>query len=48
MKLSDSSIDGVCLAAYVYDIGLASMPISVIHESERLTGINLTMYRDYP
>jgi HD-GYP domain-containing protein (c-di-GMP phosphodiesterase class II) len=24
------------------------MPISVIHESERLTGLNLAMYQDYP
>jgi HD-GYP domain-containing protein (c-di-GMP phosphodiesterase class II) len=48
MGLSDFSIEGARLAAYVYDIGLASMPISVIYESERLTGFNLTMYRDYP
>ncbi len=48
MRLSDFSIEGTCLAAYVYDIGLASMPISVIHEPERLTGFNLAMYQDYP
>jgi putative two-component system response regulator len=48
MKLSEFSIQGICLAAYVYDIGLASTPISIIQESERLTGNNLTIYRDYP
>jgi putative two-component system response regulator len=48
MRLSDFSIEGACLAAYVYDIGLASMPISVIQDSEQLTGLRLTMYRDYP
>jgi response regulator RpfG family c-di-GMP phosphodiesterase len=48
MKLSEFSIQGVCLAAFVYDIGLASTPISIIHESERLTGNSLTIYRDYP
>jgi response regulator RpfG family c-di-GMP phosphodiesterase len=48
MKLSDSLIEGVCLAAYVYDIGLASMPISIIQNPEQLTGLNLTLYRNYP
>ena len=48
MKLSDSSIEGACLAAYVYDIGLASIPISVIQDSGKLTGLRLTLYRNYP
>jgi response regulator RpfG family c-di-GMP phosphodiesterase len=48
MKLADFSIEGACLAAYVYDIGLACMPISVIQDSGHLTGHSLTMYRNYP
>jgi len=48
MRLADFSIEGACLAAYVYDIGLTSMPISVIHDPGQLTGLRLSMYRDYP
>jgi len=48
MRLSDFSIEGACLAAYVYDIGLVSMPFSVIQDSEQLTGLSLTLYRNYP
>ena len=48
MKLSDFSIEGACLAAYVYDIGLASMPINFIQDPGQLTGLRLSMYRDYP
>ena len=48
MRLSDFSIEGACLAAYVYDIGLTSMPISVIQDPGQLTGLRLSMYRDYP
>jgi len=48
MRLSDFSIEGACLAAYVYDIGLASIPISVIQDSGKLTGLRLTLYRNYP
>ena len=48
MRLSDFSIEGACLAAYVYDIGLASMPISIIQDSGHLTGLSLTLYRNYP
>jgi response regulator RpfG family c-di-GMP phosphodiesterase len=31
MGLADSSIEGACFAAYVYDIGLVSMPVSMQH-----------------
>ena len=48
MGLSDFSIEGACLAAYVYDIGLVSMPVSIIQDSGQLTGLKLTMYRMYP
>ena len=48
MGLPDFSIEGLWLAAHVYDISLASMPISIIQDSEKLTGIMLTMYLKYP
>jgi len=48
MGLSDFSIEGACLAAYVYDIGLVSMPVSIIQDSGQLTGLMLTLYRKYP
>jgi response regulator RpfG family c-di-GMP phosphodiesterase len=48
MGLPDFSMEGLWLAAHVYDIGLASMPISIIHGSEKLTGLMLTLYRKYP
>jgi response regulator RpfG family c-di-GMP phosphodiesterase len=48
IRLSGFSIEGACLAAYVYDIGLVSMPISVIRESGQLTGLSRNMYRNYP
>jgi response regulator RpfG family c-di-GMP phosphodiesterase len=46
--LTHFSIEGLWLAAHVYDISLVSMPISIIQGSENLTGIMLTMYRRYP
>jgi response regulator RpfG family c-di-GMP phosphodiesterase len=48
MRLSDFLIEGVCLAAYVYDTGLARMPVSIIQDPGQLTGLNLTLYRNYP
>ncbi len=48
MGLSDFSIDGTCLAAFVYDIGLVSVPLSVIQDSGQLTGLKLDLYRNYP
>ncbi len=48
MGIPDFSIEGACLAAYVYDIGLVSMPVSILQDSGQLTGIMLTLYRKYP
>jgi putative two-component system response regulator len=48
MGLSDFTMEGLLLAAYVYDIGLASMPVSIIQESGKLTGLMLALYRKYP
>jgi putative two-component system response regulator len=48
MGLPDFSVEGLCLAAYVYDIGLVNMPVSIIQDSGQLTGIMLTLYRKYP
>jgi HD-GYP domain-containing protein (c-di-GMP phosphodiesterase class II) len=36
------------MAAYVYDIGLVNMPVSIIQDSGKLTGLMLTLYRKYP
>jgi putative two-component system response regulator len=46
--LSDFSTEGACLAAYVYNIGLVSVPVSIIQDAGRLTGLMLTLYRKYP
>jgi putative two-component system response regulator len=48
MGLSDFSMEGACLAAHVYDIGLVSMPDSIIQDAGHLTGLRLTVYRKYP
>ena len=48
MGLSDFSMEGLLFAAYVYNIGLVSMPVSIIQDSGKLTGIMLTLYRKYP
>ena len=36
------------MAAHVYDIGLVSMPVSIIQDSGQLTGLMLSLYRRYP
>jgi putative two-component system response regulator len=48
MGLSDFSMEGLLLAAYVYDLGLVSMPVSIIQDSGKLTGLMLALYRKYP
>jgi response regulator RpfG family c-di-GMP phosphodiesterase len=48
MGLSNFSIEGTCIAAYVYDIGLVSVPLSVVQDSGQLTGLKLDLYRNYP
>lgn len=48
MGLTDFSVEGLQLAACVYDISFVNMPIDIIQDSGRLTGYNLIMYREYP
>jgi len=48
MELPDFSVEGLWLAAHVYDISLVNMPVEIIQGSGRLAGINLAMYREYP
>ncbi|MBU0543952.1 MAG: response regulator [Proteobacteria bacterium] len=48
MGLPESLIDGLSLAAHVYDIGLVNIPVSFIQDSGQLTGFNLNLYRKYP
>jgi response regulator RpfG family c-di-GMP phosphodiesterase len=48
MDLADLWLDGLRLAAHVYDIGFMNMPDDIIHDSGQLTGSKLTMYRNYP
>ncbi len=48
LNLADLWLDGLRLAAYVYDIGFMNMPVDIIKDSENLTGSKLTMYRKYP
>jgi len=48
MKLPGLSVEGLCLAAYVYDISLVSMPVTIIQDSGKLTGFLLILYQKYP
>jgi PAS domain S-box-containing protein len=48
MGLSDFQVQGIELAAAVYDIGLITIPIEFLQDSERLDGIKLTLYQGYP
>ncbi len=48
MNLADLWLDGLRLAAHVYDISFMNMPDDIIQESGQLTGSKLTMYRNYP
>lgn len=48
MKLADLWLDGLWLAAYVYDISFMNMPDDIVSDSGNLTGPRLTMYRNYP
>jgi len=48
MGLSGFSVEGLWLSAHVYDISLVNMPMEIINDSGKLTGINLVMYRTYP
>jgi putative two-component system response regulator len=48
MGLPDFSVEGLRMAAYVYDISLVNMPVSIIQDSGKLKGLMLTLYRRYP
>jgi putative two-component system response regulator len=48
MGLPDFSVEGLWLAAHVYDISLVNMPVEIILDAGQLTGHSLTLYREYP
>jgi putative two-component system response regulator len=48
MGLSDFSVEGLWLAAHVYDISLVNMPVEILLDHGQLTGPSLTLYRNYP
>lgn len=48
MKLTDFQVQGIGLAAAVYDIGLIDIPIEFLQDTARLEGIKLKMYQGYP
>jgi response regulator RpfG family c-di-GMP phosphodiesterase len=48
MGLADFPVEGLWLAAHVYDISLANMPTEILQNIGRLTGPRLTLYRNYP
>ncbi len=48
MGLPDFSVEGLWLAAHVYDISLVNMPVEILLDASRLTGHSLTLYRNYP
>ncbi len=48
MGLTDFQVPGIGLAAAVYDIGLLTIPVEFLQDSERLDGIKLTLYQSYP
>jgi putative two-component system response regulator len=48
MGLPDFPVEGLRLAAHVYDISYVNMPVSIIQDSGQLTGISLALYCKYP
>jgi putative two-component system response regulator len=48
MDLTDFQVQGVEMAAAVYDIGLTTIPIEFLQDIERLDGLKLTIYQSYP
>jgi HD-GYP domain-containing protein (c-di-GMP phosphodiesterase class II) len=48
MGFSDFSVEGLWLAAHVYDISLVNMPVKIRMGASQLTGDSLTQYRKYP
>ena len=48
MGLTGFSIEGLLLAAYVYDVSLVNMPAEILQDSGQSAGINLAIYKTYP
>jgi len=48
MGLTDFQVQGIGLAAAVYDIGLIDIPIEFLQDTDRLEGLKLAMYQGYP
>ena len=48
MGLTDFQVEGIELAAAIYDIGMVNIPIDILKEDERLEDYRLAMYQTYP
>jgi HD-GYP domain-containing protein (c-di-GMP phosphodiesterase class II) len=48
LGLTDFQVQGIELASAVYDIGLMTIPIEFLQDSELLDGVKLTLYQGYP
>ena len=48
MGLTDFQVQGIELAASVYDIGLMDIPPEFLQDTNRLEGVKLTLYQGYP
>jgi response regulator RpfG family c-di-GMP phosphodiesterase len=48
MGLTDFQMQGIELAAAVYDIGLMDIPIEFLQDTNRLEGIKRDLYQGYP
>ena len=48
MNLTDFQVQGIELAAAVYDIGLLNLPVDILRDTERLTGVTQELYHTYP
>ena len=48
MGLPESSVEGLWMAAHVYDISFVNIPVDIIKNSEKVTGLTQTLYREYP
>jgi putative two-component system response regulator len=48
MELPDPSVEGLWLAAHVYDISLVNIPAETLIDTGQLTGPSLTLYCNYP
>ncbi|MEW6335040.1 MAG: HD domain-containing phosphohydrolase [Thermodesulfobacteriota bacterium] len=46
--LTHHQVQGIELAAAVFDIGLMTVPVELLQDEERLDGIRLALYQGYP